>query len=324
MAGLVSGSKAPGFRRIVVLLIALVTVPTALLLAMGIIMLVFYEAQLNILFGILLVALVLCLGTGSVLALVLLKREADLSRLQSDFVSKVSHELRTPLTAIGMFVETLESKRVTSPEEVDTCLAALHRETQRLTDRIERLLDWGRMEAGKRVYRQAPERVADIVDEAIKNFRTGTLGQEVHVAVDVPEAMPTLHADKAAIVDALVNLLSNAHKYSTDNTAIGVRARHRGEQLQLSVWDHGVGIPRREQRRIFEKFYRVREWLAQDVQGSGLGLAIVRHIALGHGGRVIVDSEPNQGSTFTLVLPLTTSAAQEATDPAPAATEGGP
>ncbi|HEX6240453.1 MAG TPA: histidine kinase dimerization/phospho-acceptor domain-containing protein, partial [Polyangiales bacterium] len=155
-----------GFSRIVVSLVWLIIVPSVVLLALGILMLVFNKANLNILFGIMVVVLVGMLATGTVLALVFLRREAALSKLQSDFVSKVSHELRTPLTSIRMFVETLQLKRVTSPQEVDACLDVLNRETARLTGRIERLLDWGRMEAGKRIYESAPERVEDIVTQA--------------------------------------------------------------------------------------------------------------------------------------------------------------
>jgi len=144
---LVSGSDDynRGFRRIVVSLISLVIVPTALLLVIGTVMLVFYDLRANLVFGLLVMTLVVCLIVGVVLALVFLRKEANLSRLQLDFVSKVSHELRTPLTSIRMYVETLRYEH--EPARVATCLDVLQRETERLSARIERLLDWGRMEA---------------------------------------------------------------------------------------------------------------------------------------------------------------------------------
>ena len=304
MPGLLSGSESTrGFRRIAVLLWSLNAVPTALLLALGILMLIFYETQLNVLFGILVVTLVACLLTGTVLLFVFLRKEANLSRLQTDFVSKVSHELRTPLTSIGMFVETLQSKRITNPEEVDACLDVLQRETSRLTERIERLLDWGRMEAGKQVYSRRPDAVEPIVSEAIRTFDVASLGRKVEVAVDVAPNLPLVFVDRSALVDALVNLLSNGYKYTGENKQLELSVRKDGERVRFTVSDNGIGIPRREHRRIFEKFYRVDEWLSREVEGSGLGLAIVRHVVKAHDGWIELESEPGKGSKFTILIP---------------------
>jgi two-component system phosphate regulon sensor histidine kinase PhoR len=312
-AGLVSGAHVNrGFSRIVVSLVWLIIVPSVLLLALGILMLVFNKANLNILFGIMVVVLVGMLATGTVLALVFVRREAVLSKLQSDFVSKVSHELRTPLTSIRMFVETLQLKRVTSPQEVDACLDVLNRETARLTSRIERLLDWGRMEAGKRVYESAPEHVEDIVTQALEAFDANFVGRHEPVSVDLAEGLPTVHVDRSAIVDALVNLLTNANKYSPERGKIRLTARADERHVRISVIDQGMGIARREHRRIFDKFYRSNELLSSDVEGSGLGLAIVRHVIQAHGGRVELESELGRGSTFTLVLPRPEPARQKA------------
>jgi two-component system phosphate regulon sensor histidine kinase PhoR len=303
-AGLVSGEHVNrGFSRIVLALVWLIISPSVVLLGLGIMMLVFNKANLNMLFGILVVTLVGLLATGTVLALVFVRREAVLSKLQSDFVSKVSHELRTPLTSIRMFVETLQLKRVSSPQEVDACLDVLNRETARLTGRIERLLDWGRMEAGKRVYESGPERVEEIVAQAIEAFDANHVGRREEVQLDLAEDLPLLHVDRGAIVDALVNLLTNAYKYSPERGRIGLSARASERYVRIAVSDKGIGIARREHRRIFDKFYRSNELLSSDVEGSGLGLAIVRHVIQAHGGRVELDSELGKGSTFTLVLP---------------------
>jgi two-component system phosphate regulon sensor histidine kinase PhoR len=303
-AGLVSGEHVNrGFSRIVLALVWLIITPSVVLLGLGIMMLVFNKANLNMLFGILVVTLVGLLATGTVLALVFVRREAVLSKLQSDFVSKVSHELRTPLTSIRMFVETLQLKRVSSPQEVDACLDVLNRETARLTGRIERLLDWGRMEAGKRVYESGPERVEEIVAQAIEAFDANHVGRREEVQLDMAPDLPLLHVDRGAIVDALVNLLTNAYKYSPERGGIGLSARASERYVRIAVSDKGIGIARREHRRIFDKFYRSNELLSSDVEGSGLGLAIVRHVIQAHGGRVELDSELGKGSTFTLVLP---------------------
>jgi two-component system phosphate regulon sensor histidine kinase PhoR len=231
------------------------------------------------------------------------RREAALSTLQADFVSKVSHELRTPLTSIRMFVETLQMKRVSSPAEVDACFDVLNRETARLTRRIERLLDWGRMEAGKRVYQTHLESVPDVVAAAVQEFDANHVGRSEVVALDIAPDLPLLKIDRSAFVDALVNLLTNAYKYSPERGKIKLRARADDRFVRIAVIDQGLGIARREHRRIFDKFYRANELLSSDVEGSGLGLAIVRHVVQAHGGRVELESELGKGSTFTLLVP---------------------
>lgn len=296
--------RTRGFRRIVILLVSTVTLPTAILLAVGILMLVYYRGRIDLVLGVLVLSLVACLGTGTALALVLVRREASLAELQLDFVSKVSHELRTPLTSIRMFVETLQTKKATTPEEVDACLDVLARETARLTDRIQRLLDWGRMEAGRRVYERKLEVVDDVVSDAVRAFDAATVGRKVDVDVDVAPGLPLILADRAALVDALVNLLSNAYKYTGTEKRILLAARCDERWVRLSVSDDGMGIARREQDRIFEKFYRSDDRLSRAVEGFGLGLAIVKHVVTHHRGRIELDSEPGRGSIFTIALPV--------------------
>lgn len=304
-SGLVAGTDdyRRGFSHIVGLLVWLVILPTAILLALGILMLVFWQSRLNIPFGILVVLLVACLVVGVVLSLVLLRREAKLSRLQLDFVSKVSHELRTPLTSIRMFAEMLQADQARDPQEMRLCLDVLQRETARLSNRIERLLDWGRMEAGRRTYDCHPESVESVVQEALEAFEITLVGQPQVVHVELQPDLPRVVVDRGAIVDALVNLLVNAYKYTPEGgRQIELRASCDRGKVRIAVADNGIGIPPREHRRIFEKFYRADERLSRQVEGSGLGLAIVRHVAVGHGGQVELRSEPGRGSTFTIVL----------------------
>lgn len=299
-----------GFRRIVWLLVGLVVAPTAALLVIGILMLVWWRSSLNLVFGILVVTLVVCLVTGSVIALILLRREARLSRLQTDFVSKVSHELRTPLTSIRLFADMLAADDG-STEDRNTCLDGIVRESERLQRQIERLLGWGRMEAGQyRLDRQALD-PGELVQRAVATFTSSAQGRTVPVELEVQRPLPPVEGDGAALVDALLNLLDNAAKYSGTNAHIIAGAQAVGRWLRLFVRDNGVGIPKPEQRRIFQKFYRVDERLSRAVEGTGLGLAIVHHIVQAHGGKVEVESEPGQGSTFTIVLP-TKKAGEEA------------
>jgi two-component system phosphate regulon sensor histidine kinase PhoR len=292
-----------GYRRIVQLLVYLVIIPTVLLLSLGILLMFVGEARINVLLGILTVSFVAVSSTGVILVIVFVRREANLSELQADFVSKVSHELRTPLTAIRLFAETLERAKG-DEQTVAKCRAMLNSEIERLTRRIERLLDWGRMEAGRKVYDLKEERVQDLVDEAVNAFPQARLGQDVELAVEVAPGLPPVLADRHAIVDAIVNLLTNAHKYGGAPAVVQLSASPSGRhEVAISVTDNGAGIARPEQRRIFDKFYRIDDRLSRRREGSGLGLAIVKHIVRAHHGKVSLHSTTGKGSTFTIELP---------------------
>ena len=291
-----------GYRRIVQLLVYLIIIPTGLLLTMGILLMFLGDANLNLVFGILIVSFVLVVVTGVVLVLVFVRRQANLSELQADFVSKVSHELRTPLTAIRLFAETIERSR-DDKETVDRCVTLLIQECEKLTSRIERLLDWGRMEAGRKLYELKPEKVKNVVDAAVDAFsplRHGNLEFSCEVAPDLPQ----VSVDRDALVDAIVNLLSNAYKYGGDPPVVKVVAEKlEDDEVCIAVSDNGAGIAAAEQRRIFDKFYRIDDRLSRAREGSGLGLAIVKHIVRAHSGRVELDSELGKGSTFKIILP---------------------
>ncbi len=308
-----------GYRRIVQLLVSLVIVPGVLLSAVGVLLTVFGEARLNVLLGILVITFSGTLATGVILVWVFLRRERNLSELQADFVSKVSHELRTPLTSIRMFTETLILRRGDVTSE-DRCIEALNKESARLQHLIDRLLDWGRMESGRRVYDMAQQDVAHVIDEAVAAFEPTRERRHVELSIDVAPDLPPIWCDKGALVDSLVNLLSNAYKYGGQPRKIEVSARMAANRdVGITVRDNGKGIARREHKRIFEKFYRVDDLLARQQEGSGLGLAIVQHVMRAHRGQVVVDSEPGKGSAFTLLLRTHPPARRSS---APAADEG--
>ncbi|RYE92288.1 MAG: two-component sensor histidine kinase [Myxococcales bacterium] len=294
--------QALNYRRIVLFLVALVIVPSVLLSAIGVIMLVAGEERLNILLGILVLCFTGAVVSGVVLVWVFARRDARLNQLQADFVSKVSHELRTPLTSIRMFTETLALRRG-NPAVEDRCIEALTRESHRLQDLIDRLLDWGRMESGRRQYIMAPVDLRTLLDDAVNAYAPLRERRQVTLDIRVQPSLDSVVADAGALKDALVNLLSNAYKYGGEPPTVRVWARETDDDVLISVSDNGHGIDRREHKRIFEKFYRIDDRLAREREGSGLGLAIVTHVLRAHGGRIDLDSAPGRGSTFTLVLP---------------------
>jgi two-component system, OmpR family, phosphate regulon sensor histidine kinase PhoR len=291
-----------GYRRIVQLLVFLVIVPTALILLVGIV-LMFIGSAFHLLIGALTVSFVLVAVTGIVLVLVFLRREANLSELQADFVSKVSHEFRTPLTSIRLFAETMQRTRGDQATQ-DKCLDGLGRETERLVQVIERLLDWGRMEAGRKLFELRPETAANLVAHAVEAFApVRDRHPELDFAVHVDPDLPMFRADVGAMADAIGNLLNNALKYGGTPPVVRLRVCRVRQGVAVEVSDNGEGIPPVEHRRIFWKFYRIDDRLSREREGSGLGLAIVKHIVRAHRGRVRVESARGRGTTFRIILP---------------------
>jgi len=194
----------------------------------------------------------------------------------------------------------------------------LLQETERLSRRIDRLLDWGRMEAGRKLYDLRAEQVADVVKEAVEMF-SPLRYQDIDFECTIADGLPPIYVDKAAFVDVIVNLLSNAQKYGGAPPRVRLSAsRSVDGQVALAVQDNGDGIPLPEQRRIFDKFYRIDDRLSRVREGSGLGLAIVKHTVRAHGGRVAVESERGKGSTFRVILPPAPKEAPRRLSAAPA------
>ncbi len=246
----------------------------------------------------------LMLLAGLYLVYVNVRREVHLSRLKSDFVANVSHELKTPLALIRLFAETLELGRVHTEEKARQYYRVINKESQRLTQLINNILDFSRIEADRKQYRFAPTDVARIVEEVLEAYRFQIEQQGFTLEVDLAEDLPEAEVDAEAISQALINLVNNAIKYSPQEKFIRLRVRAEGERILISVTDRGIGVAKADQKKIFEKFFRAENSLVHETKGSGLGLALVHHIMEAHGGGVEVESAPGKGSTFTLVIPL--------------------
>lgn len=227
-----------------------------------------------------------------------MRREAEVARLQSDFVAAVSHEFRSPLTTVRQLSEMLEMGQVPSEERRQRYYGMLASEAHRLQRLVERLLHFGRMEAGAQTYRMENQAVGELVHRAAEQVEPG--GQRIAVA-EGDEAR--VKGDAEALTAAVRNLLDNALKYSPAESCVEVCWQRIGRQALISIRDHGPGIPENERKTIFEKFVRGRQAVEESIQGTGVGLAMVKHIVAGHGGEVWLESKPGQGSTFTLVLP---------------------
>jgi signal transduction histidine kinase len=231
-------------------------------------------------------------------------KEMALAKMKSDFVANVSHELRTPLSLIRLYAETLEMGRLTSPEKYQEYFCTIRKESERLSALINNILDFSRIEAGKKEYAFREADLAELVRNTLDSYRFQIEQNGFTFEENIANDLPPVRVDREAIARSLLNLVNNALKYSKREKYLGVNLYRANGAVKLEVIDHGIGIPPSEQPKIFEKFYRVGDPLVHDTKGSGLGLALVRHIVEAHGGKVWVESEPGQGSRFTIALPL--------------------
>jgi two-component system sensor histidine kinase SenX3 len=237
-------------------------------------------------------------------ALVLIDDITDRRRLEAirrDFVANISHELKTPVGALGLLAETLLSED--EPAVVRRLTERMLHEAFRVARTIDDLLELSRIEADGRASRE-DVLVQMFVEEAVDRVRGAAEQRGISLEVDAAPVGLTVSGDRRQLVSAVYNLLDNAVKYSDAGSSVQVRVDTDGRWIDVSVEDHGVGIPRRDLERVFERFYRVDRGRSRESGGTGLGLAIVRHVASNHAGEVQVDSTEGDGSSFTLRLPV--------------------
>lgn len=231
-------------------------------------------------------------------------RAVRLAEMKSEFVSSVSHELKTPLAKIQLYAETLESGRARTPEKAAAYQRVISAQARKLSQLIGALLDFSKIEDGVRRYALEEIDLRSVLRASIEMF-DHELSQDGYVVETVlPPTEVSVLGNGEGLQQLFGNLISNALKYSSTERYLRVALSTVAGRALVEVTDRGIGIPRREQRKIFKKFHRGSGALAMEATGSGIGLTIVDHVLRGHGGTISVSSSPGQGSTFTVELPL--------------------
>lgn len=225
-----------------------------------------------------------------------------LERIRKDFVANVSHELRTPLAAIKGYLETLADGGLENPAEAREFLGILQKHTDRMANIVRDLLQLSRIESGLDPIRPAEIDLREAVDRNLLLLKSLAEKKGQTISVSVPAAL-SLRADPEKLNQVLINLIDNAIKYTPDRGTIAVSASEEADRVLIEVRDSGIGIPREDLSRIFERFYRVDRTRSRELGGTGLGLSIVKHILEAHGGTVSVESEIGKGSRFILIFP---------------------
>lgn len=241
---------------------------------------------------------------------VVLDDVSELRRLQqirAEFVDNLSHELRTPLTTVSLLAETLAREADAAgdavPAKMRDRITKIEVETGHLVQMVNELLDLARIESGGPLVLLDDVDLRATVTESVERLRLFAERQGLRLVVDAPEPVPLVRGDDSRLGQVIVNLVHNAVKFGADGGEVTVRVRREGEEVVVAVVDRGIGIPAADQPRIFERFYKVDRARVRG-GGTGLGLSIARHVVGQHGGRIWVESEEGEGSTFSFALPV--------------------
>jgi len=216
-------------------------------------------------------------------------------------VANVSHELKTPITSIKGYVETLREGDVDAETQM-RFLEVIAHQTERMNAIIDDLLQLSRLEHGGKKFERKTQPLLPVVREAVQSCKKQAEKKDIVLRIVQQEDIAA-NVNAQLLRQAILNLLDNAIKYSPAGKTVRVFLRRNAGQVEIGVQDEGIGIEKKYHARLFERFYRVDKARSREMGGTGLGLSIVKHIVLLHGGRVTVESEPDQGSTFTIILP---------------------
>lgn len=255
-------------------------------------------------YGFLLAVIVVLMLFGAVMIARDISREAETNRMKTEFVNNISHELKTPLTLIRLYGETLQRKENLTNEEKKDCYEIITKESERLSHLINNVLDFSRIEMGRKEFNFTTGYLQDVVRDTLESYRYHLEKKGFAVHSDISMDLPEMNFDGEAIASVLINLLSNAMKFSHKDKEVTVKLVRDNGNAVISVTDKGVGISQKEIPKIFERFYQSVNKITVEARGSGLGLTLVKHIVEAHGGIVEVESEIGKGSTFIVKIPL--------------------
>jgi PAS domain S-box-containing protein len=229
-----------------------------------------------------------------------LDRLRRLDTMKSEFVANVSHELKTPLTSIKAYTEALQG--MASDEQMKSFLKVIEEESDRLLFLINDLLNVSRIQSGKIKMNFAPAAPRSVVEEILGISKVQS--EKHKLLLEIEEGLPEMLLDREKLKEVLINLVSNAIKYSPQGGNVWVRMRREGANLRIEVQDLGMGISRENQEKLFQAFFRVDSSLTAEIPGTGLGLLIVKAIVENHGGKIWLESEPGKGTTFFILIPI--------------------
>lgn len=232
-----------------------------------------------------------------------LSRQIRLNRLKNDFIGTVTHELKTPLASTRLLVDTLIDSPLENKERIRRYLEQISRSNERLSVLIDNFLTFSRMERGKVQLSYDAVDPVDIGKQALESVQPYLEEAQCQFTFKTADNLPSCRANAEALITVIVNFLSNACKYSEADKRIELSIFEQGDFIHFSVADHGLGIPRHLQKRIFDRFYQIDRKLSRKAEGSGLGLSIVKYLIDAHQGKVFVESNPGEGSTFTAAIP---------------------
>ena len=283
-------------RELPVWTIKLYTEPT------GLINTLFFSGHNIFLFIFIFIALVLALGLFFTIQIV--SKELQLSKMKSDFISTVSHEFKSPLTSIRHITDMLVFKRVPTELKKQEYYEIIQQQSERLSHLINNILDFSKLEEGKKNFRFKPVLIDPIIQETVLSFKNSIPDKNFKINYKHENHLPKINADKVAITQVIHNLLDNAFKYSGNSDLIEVYAKSDPKSVIISVKDYGIGIPVEDKDKIYSRFYRIRNDHTNQTKGSGIGLTIVKQIIKYHGGTISLESKVDSGSTFSIKLPI--------------------
>jgi signal transduction histidine kinase len=250
------------------------------------------------------ITLIIILVFGTAMITRIVNHEMEILKIKSDFVSSVSHEFKTPLTSMKSLTERMEEGKVIQPAKMKQYISIISRDIDKLIRLVGNILNFSKIEAGKKLYKMEKTDVATWLSKAITTYKKESMDNELNILVQIANNMPAVNIDKDAMEQAIFNLLDNAIKFSPGTMKAELTLERNHESVIIKIKDQGLGIKDDERDKIFEKFYRGNEAVKYSIKGTGLGLALVKYTVEAHNGHIDVKDEPGWSAVFMITLPI--------------------